>query len=192
MGPRKIFFPRRHFRLLKGIISEGPLSKGSDTLTQQEFTQSAERYSDMIFRLAFHYCRNQYDADDIVQTVLLKLFKNPKPFEGEEHLRSWLLRVTINECKRLLVAPWRCRQEALEDYANTLYADSKEDSDLFLAVMALPKTYRVVTYLYYYEGYSVNEISQITGGNPSTIRTRMQKARKLLKTKLKEEWSDDE
>ncbi|MCD8126100.1 MAG: sigma-70 family RNA polymerase sigma factor [Clostridiales bacterium] len=161
-------------------------------MTEQEFTRAAEQYSDMIFRLAFHYCGNRYDADDIVQTVLLKLLGTSRPFDGEEHLRNWLLRVTINDCKKLLRAPWRCRHEALEDYADQLYADSPEDSGLFLAVMELPRLYRVATYLYYYEGYSVNEISQITGSNPSTIRTRMQKARALLKEKLKEEWSDDE
>lgn len=161
-------------------------------MTDQEFTQTAKRYGDSIFRLAFHYCKNKYDADDVVQTVLLKLLNNKKPFESELHLKNWLMKVTVNDCKKLLIAPWRCRQEALEDYADTLYADDPEDSGLFLAVMALPKPCRVVTYLYYYEGYSVKEIAQITGSNPSTIRTRMQKARKLLKDQLKEDWSDDE
>lgn len=161
-------------------------------MTDQAFTQAAQRYADSIYRLAFHYCRNPYDADDIVQTVLLKLLKNSKPFESEAHLRNWLMRVTVNDCKKLLIAPWRCRSEALEEYANTLYAEEPEDGALFLAVMELPPKYRLVTCLYYYEGYSVNEIAQITGSNPSTIRTRMEKARKLLKTKLKEGWSDDE
>lgn len=161
-------------------------------MTEQELTRAAERYRDMIFRLAFHYCRNPHDADDIVQTVLLKLLSCKKQPEGEEHLKRWLLRVTCNECKRLLVAPWRCRRSSLEDYAETLYAGDPRDGDLFLAVMELPKAYRAVTCLYYYEGYSVNEIAQITGSNPSTVRTRMLRARKLLKDKLKEDWSDDE
>ena len=161
-------------------------------MTDQAFTQAVEDYADAIYRLAFHYCRNPYDADDIVQTVLLKLYKNQKPFESREHMRNWLMRVTVNDCKKLLISPWCSRREALEDYADTLYAQAPEDGALFLAVMELPQKYRLVTCLYYYEGYSVNEIAQITGSNPSTIRTRMEKARKLLKTKLKEGWSDDE
>lgn len=146
----------------------------------------------MVFRLALHYLGNHYDADDIVQTVLLRLLGSKKPFESEEHLKRWLLRVTGNECKRLLASPWRRRKENLDDYANTLYADAPEDGDLFRAVMALPRPCRVVTFLYYYEGYSVKEIASITGVNPSTIRTRMQRARTLLKAQLREEWQDDE
>lgn len=161
-------------------------------MTDQEFTRAVEQYGDNIFRLAFHYCRNKYDADDIVQTVLLKLLQRQAPFEGEEHLRNWLMRVTVNDCKKLLIAPWRCRHEALEDWADTLYAQEPEYRALFLAVMELPQKCRIVTCLYYYEGYSVNEIAQLTGSNPSTIRTRMQRARSLLKAKLKEDWSDDE
>lgn len=161
-------------------------------MTDQEFTRVVKQYGDHIFRLAFHYCKNQYDADDIVQTVLLKLFKSRRRFESEAHLRNWLMRVTVNDCKKLLIAPWRCRHEALEDYANRLYAGQPEDGALFLAVMELPQKCRVAVCLYYYEGYSVNEIAQITGSNPSTVRTRMQRARTLLKTKLKEGWSDDE
>lgn len=161
-------------------------------MTEQEFTRAARRYGDNIFRLAFHYCRNRFDADDVTQTVLLKLLRRGEPFESEEHLRNWLMRVTVNDCKKLLIAPWRCRHEALEDYANTLYADEPEDGALFLAVMELPQKCRLVTCLYYYEGYSVKEIAQITGSNPSTVRTRMQRARALLKQKLKEGWSDDE
>lgn len=161
-------------------------------MTEEQLNQAAEQYRDMIFRLAFHYCKNPHDADDIVQTVLLRLLSCKRKPEGEEHLRHWLLHVTCNECKRLLVAPWRQRQASLEDYANTLYADAPEEESLFLAVMALPKAYRAVIYLYYYEGYSVNEIAQIVGSRPATVRTRMYRARQLLKDKIKEDWSDDE
>lgn len=162
-------------------------------MTQQEFIAAAERYKDSIFRLAFQYCKNAYDAEDIVQTVLLKLLSRAPAFESEAHRKNWLMKVTANDCKKLLRSPWRTRHEQLEDYAETLSAeDSFPDRTLFDAVMELPRPCRVATYLYYYEGYSVKEIAQITGSNPSTIRTRMQRARALLKDKLKEGWSDDQ
>lgn len=161
-------------------------------MTEQEFIQTAERYKDSIYRLAFQYCKNPYDAEDVVQTVLLKLLSKSPVFESEAHRKNWLMKVTANDCKKLLLSPWHTRHEQLEDYAETLYAEQPEDRTLFEAVMSLPRPCRVVTYLYYYEGYSVKEIAQITGSNPSTIRTRMQRARTLLKKQLKEGWSDDE
>ncbi|WP_130869619.1 RNA polymerase sigma factor [Intestinimonas massiliensis (ex Afouda et al. 2020)] len=76
-------------------------------MTDQQFTHLAERYMDTIFRLAFHYTRSQAEADDITQEVLLKLYRTDKAFESKDHVKHWLLRVTINSCKKALLSPWR-------------------------------------------------------------------------------------
>lgn len=64
-------------------------------MTEQQFTHLAKRYMDTIFRLAFHYTKSQAEADDITQEVLLKLYRTDKEFESEDHVKHWLLRVTI-------------------------------------------------------------------------------------------------
>ena len=64
-----------------------------------------ERYRDTVFRLAFTYLRNQADADDVTQDVFVKLIHSSHDFESDEHLRRWLIRVTINECKSLFRKP---------------------------------------------------------------------------------------
>ena len=64
-----------------------------------------ERYRDTVFRLAFTYLRNQADADDVTQDVFVKLIRSSHDFENDEHLRRWLIRVTINECKSLFRKP---------------------------------------------------------------------------------------
>ena len=83
-------------------------------MNSEQFTRLVRRYIDTVFRVALNYLRNPSDAEDITQTVFEKLLREEKPFESEEHIRSWLIRVTVNECKKLLRSPWR-RVEPLED-----------------------------------------------------------------------------
>ena len=71
------------------------------------FEAAVEQYADMIFRLAFSYLRNRADAEDVMQETLLKLYTQKKPFDSPEHQRYWLVRVAVNECRRLLRSPWR-------------------------------------------------------------------------------------
>ena len=79
-----------------------------------------ERYKDHIFAIGFNYFKNSIDADDVVQEVFYKLYKSNKDFESEDHLRNWLIRVAINECKRVTLSSWFKKKQPLEDYAKTL------------------------------------------------------------------------
>lgn len=158
------------------------------------FTRTAMAYKDRLFAVAFHYCRNRADAEDILQTVLLKYYRSEKTFETEEYLRNWLIRVTINEAKRLLLSPWHRRSAPLEE-AEQFAAEAlpiPEESALFLAVLALPQKYRIVVHLYYYEEYSVKEIAGLLAIKETTVQTRLMRARAKLKEKLKEAWNDEE
>lgn len=160
-------------------------------MDHETFTRTAAAYKDRLFAIAFHFCKNKADAEDILQTVLLKYYRSETAFQSEEHLRNWLIRVTINEAKRLLLSPWRKRIAPLEEYAAATFPE-QEESDLFLAVMALPQKYRIVVHLYYYEEYSVREIAQLLGIKETTIQTRLMRARKKLKETLQEAWNDEE
>ena len=126
--------------------------------TEEQFSHLAKKYMDTVFRLAFNYLKSQSEADDVTQEVLIKLYRTDKDFENEEHIKHWLIRVTINECKKAFLSPWK-RIEPIEDYASTLSFTSPEHGELFYAVMDLPKKYRVPIFLYYYEDYSCEEIS---------------------------------
>ena len=152
------------------------------------FIQRAQRYMDDLFRLAFSWLKSRADADDVTHTVLLRLYETDKIFESEEHVRHWLVRVTINECKKYWRSPWR-RTEDFTDYANTLVFEQPEASGLFDAVMALGPKYRIVIFLYYYEGYSIEEISQVLKLPRGTVGTRLKRGREQLKQTLSEEVS---
>ena len=154
-------------------------------MTDQQFVPLAQRYMDTIFRIAYSYLRSQADADDVTQDVLIQLYKTETAFESDDHLKHWLIRVTVNRCKNIFRSPWR-KVEDIADYENSLTFDAPEHRELFDAVMALDKRYRLPVLLYYYEGYSQKEIAGLLGVPEETIRTWLFRARGKLKTTLTE------
>lgn len=158
-------------------------------MTDQQFTLLAQRYMDTIFRLAFHYTKSQTEADDITQEVLLKLYRTDKVFESEDHVKHWLLRVAINACKKALLSPWR-RTEPIEDHTAAIPFPSPEHSELMDAILALPAKYRVPIYLHYYEDYSCEEVAALLHIPGATVRTRLRRARAMLKSGLQEAEKD--
>lgn len=158
-------------------------------LTNEQFTCLAERYIDTVYRVAFHYIKSAADADDITQNVFLKLLQTKNTFDNEQHVKNWLIRVTVNECKNLLRSRW-WSVESFEDYADKLIFDNQVQSDLFYSVIALPRKYRVPLYLHYYEGYSTQEIGKLLQMPKSTVCTRLMRGRELLKKTLTEVGND--
>lgn len=154
-------------------------------LTNERFTCLAQRYIDTVYRVALNYLKSPSDADDITQNVFLKLLQEKKPFDSDEHVKHWLIRVTVNECKNLVRSRW-WRAESIEEYAGQLAFDNQAQSDLFHMVMALPRKYRLPIYLYYYEGYSTQEIGQMLKLPKNTVCTQLKRGRKLLKESLQE------
>ena len=147
---------------------------------------------DNVFAVAFNYFRDPSDADDIVQEVLLKLLKSDVEFESDEHIRNWLLKVAVNQCRKVSVSSWFRKSMPLQEYAESLRYEDPEESALFFAVMGLPKKYRVVIHLFYYEDYSVRKIAEILKLSESNVKVRLSRGRALLKDSLKEEWENDE
>lgn len=155
-------------------------------LTEREFTAAAEQYLDMAYRLALSACGSAADAEDAVQNAMLRLWRTDTAFEGGEHLRRWIIRVTLNECRRITGHPWRRRSVPLESCPEPVLED-REKRALWEAVAALPEKYRVPLYLYYYEGYVVDEVGELLDLKPSTVQTRLARGRERLKKLLTED-----
>lgn len=155
-------------------------------MTDETFEQLARAYGDMLYRVAYHALKNRADAEDVVQTVLLKLYQQENSFDGEAHIKHWLLRVTVNESRRLLRSFWRRRAVPLEQRDGTTELPEIQKSEVFEAVMALDAKYRLSIYLYYYEECSVKEVAAAMGVNPSTVQTWLQRARARLRKTLSE------
>ena len=155
-------------------------------MDREFFIENANKYKDTIFRIAFNFFGNSYDADDMVQDVLLKLYETDKSFESNEHIRNWLIRVTVNECKSAFRLPWRKRDVSLDELTGSVEFEFKEESEVLSQAMNLSTKYRVVLFLFYYEEFSIKEISVILKTNESTITTRLSRARKKIKDRLLE------
>lgn len=152
-------------------------------MTETEFLLLFDQYHDRIYRLAFSYTKSSQDAEDIVQSVFLKLLDGKHaPQTGKE--RAWLCQVTVNACKDLMRSAWRRKSEPLNE---TIPFVQEEESELFSAVMALPAKYRVSVHLHYYEGYSIKEIAGFLHTSPSAVSMRLHRARNLLRSSLKED-----
>ena len=152
-------------------------------MTGEEFGAAVDRYGDMVFRVAFSSLGRREDAEDVTQEVLLKLWRAEKSFESEEHRRFWLIRVTVNECRKS--ARWYKRNVTVEEMPEP--ADAPESRELLDTVMGLPEKLRVAAYLFYYEGYSTREIGRLVSAPEATVRSRLARARERLREILKEE-----
>lgn len=148
-----------------------------------------EKYSNAVYRMAYSLVKNKYDADDIHQEVFaIYIVKRPK-FENAEHERAWFMRVTVNLCKNLWKTAWRQKVVSLdEDFEENIeMASELKDDGIIDVVRTLPFKYRTVIHLFYYEEFSIKEISDILKMKPSTVRTHLTRARAKLKELLEKE-----
>ena len=155
-------------------------------LNRAEAERLVHSYSDLILRLSYTYLKSTDDAQDICQTVFLKLWEKAPAFVSPDHERAWIIRTTANTCKDLLKSHWRKTTAPLEAAA-AVPAPQPEEGSLLAAVNLLPPQYRAVIYLHYYEGYAAKEIARLLGANPATISTRLRRGRAQLKTLLEQE-----
>ncbi|MCR5703760.1 MAG: sigma-70 family RNA polymerase sigma factor [Eubacterium sp.] len=162
-------------------------------MDRKNYTEIVERYSNNLYKIAISYCKNRYDAEDILQTVFVKLLQADEGFESDEHLKRWLIRVTVNCCKDFCSSFWKRRTMGMDEARNEgeWNFPTSEQSTLYEQVMRLPQKYRLVIHLYYYEEYTVKEIAEILGIKETTVQTQLMRGRKKLESELKEaqyEW----
>ena len=158
----------------------------SPTLDRQEAERLAETYADLILRLAYTYLNHTQDAQDICQTVFLKLLEKAPAFASPAHEKAWIIRTTANACKDLLKSHWRKTTAPLEAAA-AVPAPQPEEGSLLAAVNLLPPQYRAVIYLHYYEGYAAKEIAALLGKTPAAVASLLPRWRLRLKTLLESE-----
>lgn len=157
---------------------------------QEEIIEIYRRYSDMIYRIAFLYLKNSSESEDALQNVFLKLIRYNGKFDSEEHLKAWLIVTAKNVCKDMLKNFWRRNTVGLEQAAQHPQTDVSVQNEIYQAVMTLRSKYRIPLYLYYYEGYSTAEISDLLDINHSTVRSQLRTAREKLKLVIEEDKRD--
>ena len=154
-------------------------------------------YGQDILHLVIQYVHNRSVAEDLTQEIFVKCYKALPTFHFNSSMKTWLWRIAINHTKDYLKSWYAKNVEATEE---DVFAQVKsdncveqqvlqqlEDDELVRAVFALPIKYREVIYLCYYEEQSMKEMADILQLNESTVKTRLRKAKQLLKKRLERE-----
>ncbi len=142
-------------------------------------------YKDDVYRLAVSYTHSVHDAEDVCQTVFLKLMEQSGITPGKE--KAWLMQVTANQCRSLLRSVWRKRTEPLDEEAEEILSEQPVLQGIWESIRKLKPKYRIVVYLFYYEGYTVKEIADILHISRTAVTTRLSRARQVLEAELREE-----
>lgn len=153
-----------------------------------EISECIKQYADMIYRIAFSYLKSMQSAEDAVQDTFIRYMQNCGKLESEEHKKAWLIRACINICKDELKS---FRHKETVELTDTIPFESEYEKDVVTAVLALPPKYRAVIYLYFFEGYNSAEIARILKMKDATIRSRLSRAKRMLKTELEGEYSNE-
>lgn len=143
-------------------------------------------WGDAVYRLALGKTRSKADAEDVYQDVFMRLYGDATEFTSGEHLKAWLLRVTINRCRDLAKSNWNRRTVAFDpvrDDVAQLVRDPAE-ADVWDAVGQLPDNLRSSVHLHYVEGYTTDEIARMLNSRPATVRTWLSRARARVKDLL--------
>jgi len=139
------------------------------------------KYSNLVFRIAYSQTKNKADAEDLFQTVFMRLMQSNTEFENEQHLKAWLIKATVNCSKTLLTSAWFRRTIGFDSDIATEMVDV---SDVYDTVLRLPAKYRMVIHLHYYEDMSIADMANALGRNENTVKSQLHRAREILKVKL--------
>ncbi len=140
-----------------------------------------EKYFDTVYRLALSQTQDSHKADDVLQDVFVRYINSDKEFESEEHIKAWLIRVTINCSKSTFTNSWFKKTVPLSD---DLVFEDPDEEDVYFAVTKLPQKYRTVIHLFYFEDLSVKEISEYLRTKESTVKSQLHRGREMLKQYL--------
>ena len=146
--------------------------------TEKQYIEILEKYADMTYRIAYQKVLNRYDAEDIVQDVFVKLLSNKNYFRDEEHMKAWLIRVTINLCINYNKSLARQKTVSVEQLDIPF---TQQETGILEELYLLPEDERNILYLYYYEGYKIREIAKILRQKQNTINSKLTRARNKLK-----------
>jgi RNA polymerase sigma-70 factor, ECF subfamily len=174
------------------MIFEGSITEDKDLLIDEIMNQ----YGQEILQLAYSYVNNKAIAEDLTQDIFVKCYKNLHTYSGKSKLRTWLWRIAINHCKDfhrswytknvVIAGEEMASNGTKKELVEQAVIQKEEDDELIAAIMNLPIKYREVIYLFYYEELPLKEIALVTDTGLNTVKTRLRRAKELLKEGLEE------
>lgn len=156
-------------------------------MSREDLEAVVRQYADLVYRIAYSQTHQRCDADDLFQEVFLRYCQRAPVFDSEEHCKAWLIRVTINCARKRYATAWH-RRVVLCEPECIVYAQPSETA-LDEALSRLSQSDQAVLHLYYFEGYTTDEIASLLCKRPAAIRARLSRARERLRSQLKGELS---
>ena len=164
------------------------------TSKERQLNDAYDAYADMLYHLALSHMQSKEDAEDVIQEVFCKYYIKMPSFTDSAHEKAWFIRVTTNLCKNLWKSAWRQKMVSMDSLEETQEGNAyiqqslnEEEELLVETVKRLPFKYRIVVHLFYYEEMSLEEIATALKLKSSNVRTRLTRARKMLREWLKED-----
>ena len=158
---------------------------------ENDFNTKYDKYSKLLYRIAYQYLLDKEMSEDVVQEAFVKLFTNRKPFNGEDHEKAWLIRVAANLCKNRLTSAASntvAFDTDVADAAPPFAQESEQKIDIEKELNKLSGEQRTCIYLFYYERYKIKEISETLNINENTVKSILSRARQTLKDNIEKEY----
>lgn len=151
-------------------------------------------YGDSVVRVCYLFLKDRQLAQDAAQETFIKAWNALHTLRSGDTEKAWLIKIAVNTCKNMLRSRYFRmvdRSISTDDLPEPASVDPDTDDTVLKEVMALDDKYREVVVLYYYQELSSDETAKVLGLPTATVRTRMKRARELLRTRLKG-WYFDE
>ena len=176
------------------FIMSGQTAAWEEGRTEADLASWLEQYGDRLLRMCTLYLKDPYLAEDAVQDALLRAYRAWPSFRGDSTELTWLTGIAINVCRSYLRSPWKRRRVAAEAMDGLLAGGELRlpDDTLPRAIMALPRKYREVVLLHYYQELKAREIAALLGLSVSGVTVRLARARAQLKDALKGWYYDED
>lgn len=168
---------------------------------KEALQMTIDAYSGMLYKIAYLQLRNRQDAEDVVQETFYQYIKSDKEFETADHEKAWLIKVTLNGCRKIWRSAWYRRTDTMPEQELLLIKSAaaagnmekealikERNWEIMTAVLKLPAKYREVIHLFYFQQMSIKEICQVTKRKESTVTSQLTRGRELLRKNLREEY----
>ncbi|QUG42948.1 sigma-70 family RNA polymerase sigma factor [Psychrobacillus sp. INOP01] len=162
----------------------------------QLLIKAMDEYGHYLTRLAYAFVKDEVKAEDIVQEVFIRYYLNIENFEGRSSVKTYLYRITVNECHNYFKS-WSYRKMELSNLVSNLLTNKqtteeeilqKEQAEyVAIKINELPSKYKEVLWLHYYAELSVLEIGEVLKCSPNTVKTRLVRGRNAARLTLNEE-----
>lgn len=162
-------------------------------ISEKQFDYVYNEYAKELYNIAYGYTRNRDDSIDIMQNAYVVLLESNKRFESNEHIKYFLIRVTINESLDLLKSANKKRVIKNNDVVVNFPETKKEELpyDLSEIVNTLPEKYKTIIILHYYDDMKIKDISYALKISESAVKKRLERARNLIKEIIERNYKND-